>query len=112
MINNYWVKDHTRQEIITKTQIPNNKNFKLFANYYNFIDKKGLNLQLNFDFNLPNEKLFRKNGFEYFILEHNGNYELIILPNKSIEEYINRVIKDIYTCDSEIDVLNLLIQEM
>lgn len=27
-INNYWTKDPTRREVITKTQIPNSGNFK------------------------------------------------------------------------------------
>ncbi len=36
---NYWIKDKTRQEIITKTLIRNKGNFELFANYFNLMDE-------------------------------------------------------------------------
>ena len=91
MQNSYWTKDQTRQEIITKTQIPNKGNFKVFTNYYNFMDAKGLGVQLNSDATIEVEKLFIKNGFQYIVLEHNNQKELYILPNKNILEYANRI---------------------
>lgn len=112
MNTNYWIKDQTRQEIITKTQIPNKGNFDLFANYYNLMDKKGLGLQLRQDFDLPIEKLFRKNDFEYIILDLNGQRELFILPNESIVEYTNRVVSKIDVCKTEKEVFDLLVAEM
>lgn len=45
MESNYWIKDQTRQEIITKTLIPNKGNFELFASYFNLMDAKGLSFQ-------------------------------------------------------------------
>ena len=112
MKNNYWTKDQTRQEIITKTQIPNKDNFNLFANYYNLMDQKGLGFQLSKDSDLPNEKLFRKNGFEYLVLEHNNQKELFILPNENIVEYTNLIVSKIDVCKTEKEVLDLLVEEM
>jgi hypothetical protein len=112
MQNNYWIKDQTRQEIITKTQISNNGNFNIFANYYNLMDAKGLGLQLSSDLDIDVEKLFRKNGFQYIVLEHNNQKELFILPNDSIVEYTNRVVSKIDICKTEKEVLDLLVEEM
>jgi len=112
MQNNYWIKDQTRQEIITKTQITNNGNFNIFANYYNLMDAKGLGLQLSSDLDIDVEKLFRKNGFQYIVLEHNNQKELFILPNDSIVEYTNRVVSKIDICKTEKEVLDLLVEEM
>jgi hypothetical protein len=112
MQNNYWIKDQTRQEIITKTQITNNGNFNIFANYYNLMDAKGLGLQLSSDIDIDVEKLFRKNGFQYIVLEHNNQKELFILPNDSIVEYTNRVVSKIDICKTEKEVLDLLVEEM
>ena len=112
MITNFWIKDQTRQEIITKTQIPNKENFNLFANYYNLMDKKGLGFQLSKDSDLPNEKLFRKNDFEYIVFDLSGQKEFFILPNDSIVEYTNRVVSKIDVCKTEKEVLNLLVEEM
>lgn len=111
-MKNYWIKDQTRQEIITKTQIPNKENFTFFANYYNLMDKKGIGFQLSKDSDLPNEKLFRKNNFEYIILDLNGQRELFILPNENIDEYTNRVVLKIDVCKTEKEVLDLLVEEM
>ena len=112
MNTNYWTKDQTRQEIITKTQIPNKENFNLFANYYNLMDKMGLGFQLSKDFDLPNEKLFRKNDFEYIVFDLSGQREFFVLPNDNIVEYTNRVVSKIDVCKTEKEVLNLLIEEM
>ena len=112
MQNNYWIKDSTRQEIITKTQIPNKENFNLFANYYNLLDKMGLGFQLSKGFEIPIEKLFRKNGFEYLILDLRGQSELFILPNEGIVEYTKRIALKINVCKTEKDVVILLIEEM
>ncbi|NCO64765.1 MAG: hypothetical protein GW839_14540 [Flavobacteriales bacterium] len=112
MASNYWTKDQTRQEIITKTQIPNNGNFNIFANYYNLMDAKGLGLQLSSDLDIDVEKLFRKNGFQYIVLEHNNQKELFILPNENIEEYANQIASKIDICKTEKEVLDLLVEEM
>lgn len=112
MQNNYWIKDQTRQEIITKTQILNKENFYLFANYYNLMDKKGLGFQLSKDSDLPNEKLFRKNDFEYIVFDFSGQRELFILPNENIVEYTNGVASKINTCKTEKEVVDLLVEEM
>lgn len=111
-MNNYWNKDTTRKEVITKTQIPNKENLNLYANYYNLIDKTGLGLLLSLDFDIAIEKLFRKNGFEYLVLEHNNQKELFILPNEVIVEYTNRVASKIDNCKNEKEALQLLVEEM
>ena len=109
---NYWIKDQTRQEIITKTPIPNNGNFNLFANYYNLMDAKGLGFQISSYSEVEIEKLYRKNGFEYLILEHKNQNELYILPNERIEEYTDRIASKIGFCKTDEEVLKLLIEEM
>lgn len=111
-MNNYWLNDTTRKEIITKTHIPNEENFNLFANYYNIMDKEGLGFQFNLDSEIQTEKLFRKNSFEYLVLEHNNLKELFILPNENIVEYTDRIVSKLKYCKDEIDVLNLIIEEM
>lgn len=112
MQSNYWIKDQTRQEIITKTQITNNGNFNIFANYYNLMDAKGLGLQLSSDAAIEVEKLFSKNGFQYIVLEHNNQKELYILPNENIVEYTNRIASKVDVCKTEKEVLDLLVEEM
>ncbi len=112
MQNNYWIKDTTRQEIITKTQITNKENFNLFENYYNLMDKKGLGLQLSKESNLPVENLFRKNDFEYIVFNLRGQREFFIIPNDGIVEYTNRVVLKIDVCKTEKEVLDLLIEEI
>lgn len=109
---NYWIKDTTRNEIITKTQIPNKNNFGLFACYFNLMDKKGLALQLGKKSNIEKEKLFVKNGFEYFVFEHENFKELMVLPNEQIISCTEKIVSRIQNCNSENDVLNLLIEEM
>lgn len=110
--NNYWIKDPTRSEVITKTQIPNKSNFGLFACYFNLMDKKGLALQLDKNSEIEKEKLFVKNGFEYFVLEHDNLKELMILPNENLTGYTNKIVSKIGNCNNETEVLNLLIAEM
>lgn len=112
MQNKYWVKDQTRQEIITKTQIPNKGNFNVYANYYNLIDVKGIGFQLSSNSDLEVEKLYRKNGFEYLVLEHNNQKELFILSNERIVEYANHIASKVDVCKSEKEVLELLVEEM
>lgn len=112
MESNYWIKDETRQEIITKTLMPNKGNFNLFATYYNLIDVKGLGLQLNCNTGFEIEKLYRKGGFEYLVLEHNNQKELFILPHKNIVEYTNRIASKVDVCKSEKEVIKLLVDEM
>lgn len=111
-MTNFWTKDQTRQEIITKTQIPNKGNFNIFANYYNLMDAKGLGLQLSSDLDIDVEKLFRKNGFEYIVLDLGGQKELFILPNENIVEYTNRIASKVDVCKTEKEVLDLLVEEM
>jgi len=112
MPHNYREKDPTRQEIITKTPIPNKGNFNIYANYYNLLDVKGLGLQISSNSDLEVEKLYRKNGFEYLVLEHQNQKELYILPNDKIDEYTNRIVLKIGGCETEKDVCNVLIGEM
>jgi len=112
MKNSYKIKDQIRQEIITKTRIPSKGNFNLYGNYYNLIDKKGLGFELSNDFDIPNEKLLKKNDFEYIVLNHNGKRELFILPNENIVEYLNRIVSKVDVCKTEKEVLNLLFKEM
>lgn len=111
-MTNFWIKDETRQEIITKTQIPNNGKFNIYANYYNLMDAKGLGLQLSSDTEIEIEKLFRKNGFEYLVLDLSGQKELFILPNENIEEYANQIASKIDVCKTEKELLDLLVEEM
>lgn len=111
-MTNYWTKDETRQEIITKTLIPNKGNFEFFATYFNLMDAKGLEFQLSSYIDIEVEKLFRKNGFEYFVLEHNNQKELFILPNDKIVEYTNRIASKVDICKSEKEVIKLLVDEM
>lgn len=109
---NYWTRDKSRKEIITKNLIPNAGDFDLYATYYNLMDKKGLSFPLNFENDLVVEKLYRKNIFEYIVLEHNGQQELYILPNEILVEFSDRVASKIDDCNAETEVLDLLIAEM
>ncbi|PIV16122.1 MAG: hypothetical protein COS42_11655 [Flavobacteriales bacterium CG03_land_8_20_14_0_80_35_15] len=76
------------------------------------MDKKGLGFQLSKDSDLPNEKLFRKNDFEYIVFDLSGQREFFILPNENIVEYTNRVVSKIDVCKTEKQVLDLLVEEM
>lgn len=112
MKSNYWIKDQTRQEIITKTLIPNRGNFELFASYFNLMDAKGLAFQFTENSELQAEKLFIKNGFEYFILQHENFNELLILPNKNLETLTEKIVSKINDCNIESDVLDLVLSQM
>lgn len=112
MIENYWTKDETRNEVITKTKIPNKGNFNLFTTYFNLMDKKGLSFYLSENSEFEMDKLFVKNGFEYFVLEHDNLKELMILPNENLTGYTNKIVSKIGNCNDETEVLNLLIAEM
>lgn len=111
-MTNFWKKDQTRQEIITKTKIPNKGNFNVYANYYNVMDVKGIGLQISGSSDLEVEKLYQKNGFQYIVLEHNNQMELFILPNGRIVEYAHRITAKLDVCKTELEVLDLLVKEM
>jgi hypothetical protein len=111
-MTNYWIKDETRQEIITKTLIPNKGNFKFFGTYFNLMDKKGLSFHLNKNSEFEKDKLFAKNGFHYLALQLGGLIELLILPNENLTEYTKRVVSKIDTCKTEDEVITLLVSEM
>ncbi|MEY5048350.1 MAG: hypothetical protein RLZZ175_1709 [Bacteroidota bacterium] len=112
MIQNFWIKDHTRSEVITKTQIPNKNNFEIFACYFNFMDEKGLSVHFTKKTKIATDKLFTKNNFQYFIFEHDNVKELLILPNENLVEYTEKVISKIDICKSNEEVLQLMINEM
>lgn len=111
-MKNYWVKDQTRQEIITKTFIPNKGNFELFASYFNLMDVKGLCFQFKENSELQSEKLYIKNGFEYIILKHENYNELMILPNENLEILTEKIVSKINFCNQESDVIHLMLKEM
>ncbi|MCO5230355.1 MAG: hypothetical protein M9958_04270 [Chitinophagales bacterium] len=111
-INKYWTKDLTRSEIITKTQISNKGNFDFFATYFNLMDKKGLALTLNENSTIETNSLFKKNGFEYIVLQHENYNEFLILPNENLEVLTEKIVFNIDNCNAETDVLNLIIEEM
>ena len=111
-MKNYWIKDQSRQEIITKTQIPNKGNFNIYANYYNLIDAKGLGLQISSKTDMEIEKLYMKNRFQYFVIEHNRQKDLYILPNDMMVEYVDNIAFKINDCKNEEELLELLIEEM
>jgi len=109
---NFWIKDSTRQEIITKKPISSKANFKLFATYFNLMDKKGLSFHLNENSEFEKNKLFTKNSFQYIALQMDDLSEFLILPNENLTEYTDRVVSKIDSCKTENEVLKLLIDEM
>lgn len=111
-MTNYWTKDQTRQEIITKTLIPNKGNFEFFASYFNMMDKKGLSFQFKEKSELQVEKLFRKNNFQYFVLQHQNFSELLVLPNENLEVLTDNIVSKINFCNQESDVIDLVLSEM
>lgn len=111
-MKNYWIKDQTRQEIITKTQIPNKGNFELFASYFNLMDAKGLSFQFKENLEIQSEKLFIKNGFEYFVMQHENFNELLILPNENLEILTEKIVSKINSCNQESEVAYLVLSQM
>jgi hypothetical protein len=111
-MKNYWIKDQTRQEIITKTLIPNKENFELFANYFNLMDVKGLSFQFKENPEFQTEKLFRKNGFEYIVLQHKSCNELLVLPNENLEILTDKIVSKINDCKQEFEAINLILSQM
>lgn len=111
-MTNYWIKDITRQEIITKTMIPNSNNINFFASYFNLIDCKGLSFHFNGCLNLITNKLFVKNGFEYFINEHENFSEFLILPNEKLEKLTHEVVLKMNFCKDENEFIDLVLREM
>lgn len=111
-MKSYWIKDESRQQIITKTPIPNKGNFKVYANYYNFIDAKGLGFSISDTIDIEVEKLFVKEQFQYLVLEQNQQKELYILPNERMTDYVNNVALQLNHCQTEADVIRLLFSEM
>ena len=109
---NYWIKDESRKQIITKNQIINNGNFELFASYFNLIDAKGLSFHLTENIEIESEKLFRKNEFEYLILQHDNFKEFIVLPNENIEILTKKIISKISICSRNINIIDLILKEM
>lgn len=112
MIENYWTKDETRNEVITKTKIPNKGNFNLFATYFNLMDKKGLSFYLSENSEFEMDKLFVKNGFHYLALQLGDLKEFLVLPNENLEVLTENIVSKIDNCNAENDVLNLIIEEM
>ena len=46
IMTNFWIKDQTRQKILTKAPIPNNGKFNIFANYTNLMDARRLGFKM------------------------------------------------------------------
>jgi|SRR5690606_22562388 len=111
-MTNYWIKDETRREIITKTLIPNKGDFELFASYFNLMDAKGLSFQFRENSQLPTERLLIKNGFEYLVLLHDNFNELLILPNENLEMLTGKIVSKINGCEKESDVIDLVLNQM
>lgn len=112
MNTNFWKRDETRQEIITKTLIPNENNFDLFATYFNLMDAKGLSFHLPENIDIETEKLFSKNGIEYFVLQHDSFKEFLVLPNENLEIFVDKIILKINSCDNVYNVFDLVLDEM
>ena len=76
------------------------------------MDCKGLSFQLKEKSELKPEKLFIKNGFEYFVLQHETFNELLILPNENLGILTDKIVSKINFCNLESDVVNLVINQM
>ncbi|MCZ2100510.1 MAG: hypothetical protein LC107_03110 [Chitinophagales bacterium] len=112
MNTNYWVKKEVYKEVLTKTQIPNKGNFSLMAYHFNTMDKKGVGFYFDKSIEFKNDFVFRKNGYEYVVLDHKIFKEFLILPNNNLPEYVDNVASKIDNCKTETEVLSLLIAEM
>ncbi len=76
------------------------------------MDKQGLSFLLNSENDLVIDRIYRKNQFEYFVLQYNDRKELYILPNENIVAYAKKVASNIDNCKTEREVLDLIIAEM
>ena len=111
-MENYWIKDLTRQKIITKNLIPNNGNFEFYATYFNLIDCKGLSFHFREKLKFNSGKLYNKNGYEYCLLQHENFFEFMVLPNENLKILIQKILLKINYCDNEDDVIDLVISQM
>lgn len=111
-MTNYWIKDPTRSEVITKTQISNKGNFEFFATYFNLMDKKGLALTLSENPIIEKNRLFIKNGFEYIVLQYENCNEFLVLPNENLEVLTEKIVSRINDCNDESEIINLVISQM
>lgn len=111
-MTNYWIKNDAYKEVLTKTQIPNRGNFKLMAYHFNTMNQKGIGFYFDKEIKFLKDKVFRKNGYEYLVLEYDDFKELLILPNDNLPELAERVILKIDECNTENQVLDLIIAEM
>lgn len=112
MNTNYWVKKEAYKEVITKTQIPNKGNFSLMAYHFNAMNKKGIGFYFNKSIEFTNDTVFRKNGYEYIVLEHNNFKEFVILPNDNLPDFVDRVVSKIDECNKEPEIISLIISQM
>lgn len=76
------------------------------------MDERGLSVHLNEKTEIEVDKLFIKNSFHYFVLEHDSVKELLILPNENLVGYTAKLISKIDLCKSDEEVLQLLVSEM
>ncbi len=109
---NYWVKREAYKEVLTKTLIPNNGNFSLMAYHFNAMYKKGIGFYFDKNIKCKNDFVFRKNGYEYVVFEHDNFKEFIVLPNDKLPELAERVVSKIDDCSTELEVINLIIEQM
>ena len=108
----YWLKNEPHKEIVTKTPIANKLGFNLLACYYNILDRKSFAFQFDKNLEFETDKVFRKNGFEYVVFEHNDFKELWVLPNENLIEFTDRIVAQIDNCNNEMEVLDLIVTEM
>lgn len=111
-MTNYWIKDESRKQIITKTQISNNGDFELYASYFNLMDAKGLSCHLNKNIDLVTDKLLSKNGFEYLIIQHDTFKEFLVLPNQNLDVLIDKIVSKINSCNKVDNIIDLILNEM
>ena len=108
----YWVNNESHKEIVTKIQIANKLGFRLLACHYNMLNQKGLAFQFDKTLEFETGKVFRKNGFEYVVLEQDDFKELWVLPNEYVIEFTDMIVSQIGNCQNEIEVLHLIVKEM
>ncbi len=76
------------------------------------MDAKGISFHYTENSKLQAEKLFKKNGFEYFVLQHKNFNELYILPNKNLEILIEKIVSKINHCSTESEIIDLVFDKM